>query len=80
MAIGVVQTVKNMFVMTAHVNDSFQDANWIYRFNRFNFVYAPRYLTETGLVACKKIFKGFLTFFLGVAFWVPMILMQEFGF
>jgi hypothetical protein len=80
MAVGLVQTVKNMFVMTAHVNDSFQDANWTYRFNRFNLVCAPRYLTEKGLVARKKTFKGFLTFFLGLAFWVPLILMQEFGF
>ena len=77
--IGLVQIVKNMFVMTAHVNDSFQSANWTYRFNRFTLIYAPRYLTEKGLLARKKTFRGFLLFCLGAAMWVPLILVQGFG-
>ncbi len=79
MAIGFVQILKNMFVMTSHVNDSFQSAGWTYRFNRFNLIYAPHYLMEKGLAARKKVFKGFLTCLLGAALWVPMILLLECG-
>jgi hypothetical protein len=78
--VGIVQAGVNMFVMAARVNYAFQDAHWTYRLNRFNLIYAPRYLTEQGLVARKKIFRGFLLFFLGVALWVPLILVQEFAF
>jgi hypothetical protein len=78
--VGIVLAGVNMFVMAARVNDAFQDAHWTYRFNRFNLIYAPRYLTEQGLIARKKIFKGILIFFLGAALWVPLILVQEFGF
>ncbi len=77
--VGLVRVLKNMFVMAAQVNDSFRSANWMYRFNRFNLVYAPRYLNEKGLAARKKVFMGLLMFFLGVAMWVPLMLIQEFG-
>lgn len=79
MVVGLVRAAKNMFIMAAQVNNSFQSANWTYRFNRFNLVYAPRYLNEKGLVARKKIFLALLTFFLGVAMWVPLMLIQGFG-
>ena len=79
MVVGLVRVLKNMFVMAAHVNDSFESASWMYRFNRFNLVYAPRYLDEKGLAARKKIFMGMLMFFLGAAMWVPLMLIQEFG-
>jgi hypothetical protein len=79
MAVGIVRAIKNMFVMAAQVNESFEGANWTYRFNRFNLVYAPRYLNEKGLAARKKIFMGMLMFFLGAAMWIPLMLIQEFG-
>lgn len=79
MAIGFVRALINMFVMAGQVNDSFESAGWIYRFNRFNLVYAPRYLNSNGLAARRKIFFGMLTFFLGAAMWIPLILIMEFG-
>lgn len=79
MIVGVVRTVTNMFVMAGQVNDSFQSASWMYRLNRFNLVYAPRYLNEKGLIARKKILKGTLIFILGAAMWIPLILVQEFS-
>ena len=79
MMFGLVRVLKRMFVMAAQVNDSFQSASWMYRLNRFNLVYAPRYLNDKGLAARKRIFMGMLTFFLGIALWVPLIVIQEFG-
>ena len=79
MAVGMVRALKNMFVMAANVNDSFQTANWMYRFNRFNLIYAPRYLDEKGFGARRSVFRGFLTFLLGAAMWVPLMLIVEFS-
>ena len=79
MVVGIVRAIKNMFVMATQVNESFEGANWMYRFNRFNLVYAPRYLNKRGLAARKKIFMGMLIFFLGTAMWIPLMLIQEFG-
>ena len=76
--VGFVRMVKNLFIMAAHVNESFRSANWTYRINRFNLIYAPRYLTEKGLLSRKGVFKGFVMFLLGVSMCVPLILMMGF--
>jgi len=77
MVVGLWRVMKNMFMMATQVNDAFQDAHWTYHFNRFNLVFAPRYLNEAGLVARTKLFRGLLTFLLGIGMWVPLILLQE---
>jgi hypothetical protein len=76
---GLGRIMKNMFMMAVNVNDNFQDAHWTYHFNRLNLVFAPRYLNEYGLVARTKLFRGLLTFLLGIGMWVPLILIQELG-
>lgn len=77
---GLVRVVKNSFVMIAHVTDSFQDANWSLRFNRFNLIYCPKYLTSKGLDARNEVFKSFGLFMLGMVLWLPLFLVQEFAF
>jgi len=79
MVVGLVRIARNMFVMAAQVNDSFHSANWTYSFNRFNLVFAPRYLNDKGLTARKKLFMGLLTFFIGAAMLAPPMLIQESG-
>ncbi len=79
MVVGLWRVMKNMFMMATQVNDTFQGAHWTYRFNRFNLVFAPRYLNEAGLVTRRKLFRGLLTFLLGIGMWVPLILLQELG-
>ena len=77
MVSGFVEMIKNMLAMTGHVNDTFQDASWVYRFNRFNLVYAPRYLTEEGLLARKESFRGLRRFILGGVLWIPALLIPN---
>ncbi|MEM7430939.1 MAG: hypothetical protein AAF351_03250 [Pseudomonadota bacterium] len=76
-ATGIGRSVWCAIRMAFHVNDTFETASWAHRFNRLNLIYAPRYLNEQGLKYRRSVFTGLLTFFLGLALSLPIILVTH---
>lgn len=69
---------KNLFVMLGEIEQNVGSFYWKIGFNPVNVVFFPRYLTEDGLEARRKVIRAYLMFFAYILFWIPLILMMEF--
>ena len=77
---GLVSLIANAFAMTLHVNATFDNAPWWLRFNRFNLIARPSYLTETGLDTRRKVGIALVRIMFGFALCVPAIIFQQLAF
>ena len=71
--VGGIAMFYHLFAMLAYVDEDWAQESWVIRFNPFHVIYLPHHLTEPGLIARRKVFRGLLLFFGGMLLSLPAI-------